>query len=173
MKEREIERDKRRVLEYLKEARKFMPYLHEGRSVAGIEKLIGNRDRAWRAILALVQDRKVEYEVNCSPDYVRAYADIPPAPSPIVADVIGESKTPLADELREAFAGGDRIARVRAAIAPRPKLHYPAPWRAAETNGDGRVVVVCADGHYTCEAATRDAAEAIVLAVNALAGVAE
>lgn len=61
---------------------------------------------------------------------------------------------------------------VRAIIAPRtePELYYPAPWRVAETR-DGQVTVVCADGHYTCMAASVGAARAIVAAVNALAGV--
>ena len=60
--------------------------------------------------------------------------------------------------------------RVRETIAPRPKLAYPTPWRVAENKGD-LVIVVCAEGHYTCEAASMAAAEAIVLAVNTLAGV--
>jgi hypothetical protein len=61
--------------------------------------------------------------------------------------------------------------RVRATIAPRPNLHYPAPWRMAETKSDGSVVVVCADGNYTAECPNVATAEAIVLAVNTLAGV--
>lgn len=65
-----------------------------------------------------------------------------------------------------------REQRVRATIEPRTEPHpyYPAPWRVAESKGD-HVIVVCADGHYTCEAASMAAAEAIVLAVNTFAGV--
>lgn len=61
---------------------------------------------------------------------------------------------------------------VRAIIAPRtePAKYYPAPWRVAETR-DGQVTVVCADGHYACMAASASSAQAIVAAVNALAGV--
>lgn len=63
--------------------------------------------------------------------------------------------------------------RVRATLAPVPDLHYPAPWRVAETKVDGHVVVVvCADGSYTAECPNRETAEAIVLAVNTFAGVA-
>jgi len=180
MAERQLDQDKARVLAHLKEARKFMPYLHEGRPVHYIEKLLGNRDRAWRAILALVQDRKVEYEVNCSPDYVRAFADMPPAPT-IERDVPGldEPATPVSDAIRQTFASAanDQRGRVREAIAPRPKYAYPAPWRISDTHLEDiapeHVIVVCAEGHYTCEAPTRAAAEAIVLAVNTLAGVSE
>jgi hypothetical protein len=50
-----------------------------------------------------------------------------------------------------------------------PKLHYPVPWRVAETKPNS-VVVVCDEGHYTCEASTAEAAQIIVLAVNAFAG---
>jgi hypothetical protein len=63
------------------------------------------------------------------------------------------------------------VERVRATIAPRPDLHYPAPWRMAEDDSKGRPTVVCADGRYACVAASNEAAEAIVLAVNTLAGV--
>jgi hypothetical protein len=49
-----------------------------------------------------------------------------------------------------------------------PKLHDPVPWRVAETKPNG-VVVVCDEGHYTCEAPTLEAAQ-IMLAVNAFAG---
>jgi hypothetical protein len=71
--------------------------------------------------------------------------------------------------------GGPRtfgIAReesVRAMLTPTPEMHYPAPWEAAEITPDGKIVVVCADGHYTCEAASQEAALIIVTAVNALA----
>jgi len=78
--EREITRDKCRVLEHLKTAPKFMPYLHEGVGLHEIVKLLGSRDRAYRALVALVQDRKVEYEENCSPDYFRAFAEVAPTP---------------------------------------------------------------------------------------------
>lgn len=70
-------------------------------------------------------------------------------------------------------ARDERADRVRATLAPRPELHYPAPWRIAETNGWGKIVVVCANGSYTAECPNPEAAEAIVLAVNMFAGVAE
>ena len=63
------------------------------------------------------------------------------------------------------------IQAARDRLRPTPKPHYPAPWRVAETNGEGHVVVVCADGHYTCTAPTVEAARIIVLAVNAWAWV--
>lgn len=81
MGETELERDKRRVLEYLQGSRKFMPYLHEGRSAYGAVKLLGSRDRAYRALVALVQDRKIHYLENCSPDHFQAYAVIDPPPT--------------------------------------------------------------------------------------------
>jgi hypothetical protein len=59
----------------------------------------------------------------------------------------------------------NRIADLRALVAPRPEPGYPTPWRVAETRGDKRVVV-CAEGHYTCEAPTDEAAEIIAEAVN-------
>ena len=58
---------------------------------------------------------------------------------------------------------------VRARIQPLPDRHYPAPWRAAETDASGNVVVVCEDGPFTCTAPTPEAAQIIVLAVNAWA----
>jgi len=64
-----------------------------------------------------------------------------------------------------------QIERVRATLAPVPKLHYPAPWRVAETKDSGHVVVVCADGSYTAQCPNRETAEAVVLAVNTFAGV--
>jgi hypothetical protein len=51
-----------------------------------------------------------------------------------------------------------------------PEPHYPVPWRVAETKPNS-VVVVCDEGHYTCEAPTLEAAQIIVLAVNEWAGV--
>lgn len=78
--ESEIARDKRRVLEYLRSSRKFMPYLHESMPAHGAVKLLGSRDRAQRALVALVQDRKITYLENCSPDHYQAYAEIPPPP---------------------------------------------------------------------------------------------
>ena len=83
------------------------------------------------------------------------------------------------EELLEEMAGHsaaadrarDREQRVHATIAPRPELNYPAPWYIGETLGNEHVIVVCSEGHYTCEAASMAAAEAIVLAVNTLAGV--
>jgi len=76
MSEPEITRDKRRVLEYLRGARKFMPYLHESRGAHEVVKLLGSRDRAQRALVALVQDRKITYLENCSPDHYQAHADM-------------------------------------------------------------------------------------------------
>lgn len=81
MTEREIVRDKRRVLEYLQSSRKFMPYLHESMPAHGAEKLLGSRDRAQRALVALVQDRKIQYLENCSPDHYQAFAEMPPPPA--------------------------------------------------------------------------------------------
>lgn len=81
MNESEIVRDKRRVLEYLRSSRRFMPYLHESMPASGAEKLLGSRDRAQRALVALVQDQKITYLENCSPDHYQAYADLPPAPA--------------------------------------------------------------------------------------------
>jgi hypothetical protein len=78
--ETEIERDKRRVLEHLRTARKFMPYLHESMSAHGVVELLGSRDRAQRALVALVQDRKIHYLETCSPDHYQAYADVEPFP---------------------------------------------------------------------------------------------
>lgn len=174
MTERELDRDKRRVLEHLKEARKFMPYLHEGRSAGSVVKLLGSRDRAWRALVALVQDREIEYETHCSPDYFRAFAKVEPAPVPVdAADPWEEQvETPITDTIRQAMTGGEQIKRVRATLAPRPELHYPVPWRVAEKNPHDHAIVECADGSYTAECPTREAAEAIVLAVNTFAGVA-
>jgi hypothetical protein len=80
MTEREIERDKRRVLEYLRSSRKFMPYLHESMPAHGAVKLLGSRDRAQRALVALVQDRKIRYLENCSPDHYQAFAEVSPPP---------------------------------------------------------------------------------------------
>lgn len=78
-------------------------------------------------------------------------------------------------EIAEVSAANDRAQsraeRVRAALTPRPDLAYPAPWYIGEVLGNGHVVVICAEGHYTCEAASMAAAEAIVLAVNTFAGV--
>jgi hypothetical protein len=82
MSESEITRDKRRVLEHLRTARKFMPYLHESMSAHSVVKLLGSRDRAQRALVALVQDKKIHYLENCSPDHYQAYAEIPPPPVP-------------------------------------------------------------------------------------------
>lgn len=157
MSESEIDSDKRRVLEYLKEAPKFMPYLHEERSAGSVVRLLGSRDRAMRALVALVQDQKIEYLENCSPDHFRAFAEVAPPPSAVSEQAAGEA-------IEE---------RVRATIAPRtePDLYYPAPWYIGEKLGNGHVVVICAEAHYTCEAASMPAAEAIVLAVNTLVGV--
>jgi len=88
---------------------------------------------------------------------------------------------PIVDALRKARGDLTRAQqqdeleqRVRATLAPlRVGFFYPAPWRRAEVNGRGMHVVVCAEGHYAAECPTRDAAEAIVLAVNTFAGVAE
>jgi hypothetical protein len=77
MAEREIDRDKRRVLEYLRSSRKFMPYLHESMPASGAVALLGSRDRAQRALVALVQDQKIVYLENCSPDHYQAFADPP------------------------------------------------------------------------------------------------
>lgn len=81
--EPEIVRDKRRVLEHLRTARKFMPYLHVDMSAHSVVQLLGSRDRAQRALTALVQDGKIHYLENCSPDAYQAYADVPPPP-PVV-----------------------------------------------------------------------------------------
>lgn len=80
MSEREIAQDKQRVLEHLRIAPKFMPYLHGSMSAHGVEKLLGSRDRAQRALVALVQDRKIRFLENCSPDCYQAFADVPPPP---------------------------------------------------------------------------------------------
>jgi hypothetical protein len=74
--------DKTRVLEHLRTTRKFMPYLHESMSAHSVVELLGSRDRAQRALVALVQDRKITYLENCSPDHYQAYAaDLPPCPT--------------------------------------------------------------------------------------------
>jgi hypothetical protein len=66
----------------------------------------------------------------------------------------------------------DREQRVRATLAPRPKLHYPAPWGVGLTDQrNGLVYVIDAEGRTACDAHSREAAEAIVLAVNTFAGV--
>lgn len=57
------------------------------------------------------------------------------------------------------------LDRLQPFVTPR----YPTPWQVAETNAHGRVIVTCATGHYACEAATPEAAEAIVMAVNEFA----
>lgn len=88
MTEREITRDKRRVLEYLQSSRKFMPYLHESMPASGAEALLGSRDRAQRALVALVQDRKITYLENCSPDHYQAYAEVSPPPSADLEDIL-------------------------------------------------------------------------------------
>ena len=80
MADREIARDKRRVLEHMQSTRKFMPYLHESVGAHEIVKLLGSRDRAWRALVALVQDRKIQYLENCSPDHYQAFAEVSPPP---------------------------------------------------------------------------------------------
>jgi hypothetical protein len=80
----------------------------------------------------------------------------------------GEGRAQVLDTIDDR----DRIQRVRATIAPRPEVHYPAPWRVTEGRPvDGGVLVEDASGTVTCTADTREAAEAIVLAVNTLAGV--
>lgn len=86
---------------------------------------------------------------------------------------MSESATPITDGIRDAMRDGEKIQRVRATIRPLAAgFYYPAPWRVAEVNHRGMHVVVCAEGHYAAECPTLAAAEAIVLAVNALAGVA-
>lgn len=81
-----------------------------------------------------------------------------------------EYETPATDAVRQVGENLTGLAeRVRATLAPLPELHYPAPWRVAETRG--HVVVECADGHWVAECPTHAAAEAIVLAVNTFAGV--
>lgn len=57
---------------------------------------------------------------------------------------------------------------VAQAIAPTPS--YPRPWRVAETDGRGHPVVVCAEGHYVCNASDGEAAQIIVHVVNAWEG---
>lgn len=57
---------------------------------------------------------------------------------------------------------------LRRLVAPAVQPFYPTPWRVAEQRGD-KHVVVCAEGHYTCEAPTIEAAEIIAAAVNAWA----
>lgn len=54
-------------------------------------------------------------------------------------------------------------------VRPRPRLYYPTPWRVGDTNAQGHVTVVCAEGHWVCEAPSLDAADAIVMAVNEFA----
>jgi hypothetical protein len=81
--ESEIARDKRAVLEYLRSSRKFMPYLHESMPASGAVSLLGSRDRAQRALVALVQDRKITYLENCSPDHYQSHAE--PVKTPAAA----------------------------------------------------------------------------------------
>jgi hypothetical protein len=80
MSESAISRDKRRVLEHLRTSRKFMPFLHESMSARSVVELLGSRDRAQRALTALVQDGQIRFLENCSPDHYQAYAEIPPPP---------------------------------------------------------------------------------------------
>lgn len=84
-----------------------------------------------------------------------------------------ESKTPITNTIRRALSEGEKIQRVRATIRPLTVgFYYPTPWRVAEVNGRGMHVIACAEGHYAAECPTLEAAEAIVLAVNAFAGAA-
>lgn len=58
--------------------------------------------------------------------------------------------------------------RLRKMITPEPTYYYPTPWRGAETR-NGKRIVTCADGSYTAECPTNEAADIIVAAVNAYA----
>ncbi|MEJ2886112.1 hypothetical protein [Actinomycetospora aeridis] len=63
------------------------------------------------------------------------------------------------------YATYDEKAADAAVLRPTPEHHYPLPWRVAEGKPP-RVMVVCAEGHCTCEAPTYAAANLIVRAVN-------
>lgn len=61
------------------------------------------------------------------------------------------------------------VETAQARLRPHLEPYYPAPWNVAETDANGHVVVTCAEGHYVCTAPTPEAAQIIVLAVNAWA----
>jgi hypothetical protein len=60
----------------------------------------------------------------------------------------------------------DNVTKMLGMLQPIVEPHYPVPWEIAELTSQGSTAVVCADGNYTCEAATLEAAELIVHCVN-------
>lgn len=86
MSSRTNESDVERVLGRLREAHKFMPYLHESVPYHALRKVVDDdEDRARWALHILCTRGLAEYLTHCSPDHYRAFAVVEP-PSPGLDD---------------------------------------------------------------------------------------
>lgn len=71
------EGDVQRVLEKLREAPLFMPYVHYSVSFYELCKALGDEDRTRWALHVLCTRGKAQYETHCSPDHYSAFAELP------------------------------------------------------------------------------------------------